>query len=175
MSLPKTSRRYTFTEVATYAMVVLIFLMAIIGFFVGSTFDSKTVTFASITYTSTYTAIQLSTATVTSDILATITKTEFTVVTQIGPETINVAGTAKSNGVGTSANQITFVEVSSGNKTLNAPINNGRYTIVLPNHAFYNVRIGYSTPVGVGSGSCSAGGFVLFAGNFTSVSAEWVC
>jgi hypothetical protein len=175
MSLPKTTRHYTFTAAATYTIVILILLMAVIGFFVGSTFDSKTVTFASITYTSTAIAISWTTATVTSDIVATQTKTEFTVVTQIGPESINVAGTAKSNGVGTSATQITFVEVSSGNKTVNGAINNGRYSVTLPNHAFYNVRIGYTTPVGVGSGSCSAGGFVLFAGNFTSINANWDC
>ena len=175
MSLPKTSRRYIFTAAATYTIVILILLMAVIGFFVGSTFDSKTVTFASITYTSTAIAISWSTATVTSDIVATQTKTEFTVVTQIGPESINVAGTAKSNGVGTTATQVRFIEVGGGNKTLNAQITNGRYSLALPNHAFYNVRIEYSTPVGVGSGSCSAGGFVLFAGNFTSVAADWSC
>lgn len=175
MSLTKKRREYTWSEAALVGFVVLVVLVALASFFVGSTFDSQTTTVAVSTVTSTFTFITLQTSTATSYIVATQTFTSYTQVVQIGPESVNVAGTAKSSGLGTSATQVQFIEVSSGNKTMMAPINAGRYSVTLPNHAFYNVRILFSTSVGLGSGSCSAGGFVLFAGNFTSVNADWSC
>ena len=101
--------------------------------------------------------------------------TSYQVVTDTGPKNVTLSGTIKTNNPGTVAQTLSFVDTKT-NQTMAAKTSNaGTYTVVLANHASYNVRLGYGTSAAnIGSGSCSPGALVLYASEAIQV-ANWSC
>ena len=169
-----TKTEYRLTQIGAGILLVFVIVLAYSSYLVGANTGQTVMTKALTTVTDTATMTNFETSTFTFYQQVTITNINFSTVTQIGPETVTLSGKAQSNGIGTSAVMLIFVETIS-NQTYTTPITNGVYAYEIVNHAYYNVWIDYTTAVGgIGSGECSAGGMVLFA-TVDTVQADWSC
>ena len=173
MSIAKT---YTYSQRAVGGLVAMIIGIAFISYFMGATLSSTTMTIASTTTTqlevTTYTSSTVSSFTVESYVIQ--TTTEFQTVTQMGPDSVLLSGTVATKTIGTSPKVISFVSASN-NQTSNAQVQDGRYSITLPNRDSFNAYIEFGTVTGdVGAGKCVAGGLILFTQS-DSLVANWSC
>lgn len=173
----KIEKRYRYLpERVVPGLVALIIGIAFISYYMGAAFSSTTTTVASTTTTqfdvTTYTSSTVSSFTVESYIVQ--TTTEFQTVTQMGPDAILLSGSVGTKTVGTSPKVISFVSASN-NQTLNAQVQEGRYSITLQNRDSFNVYIEYGTVAAdVASGKCLAGGLILHSLD-SALTANWSC
>ena len=150
--------------------------VAIVAYAAGAVLSSTTTTVASTTTTqfdvTTYTSSTVSSFTVESYIVQTTTAYE--TVTQRGSDSVLISGTVSTKTPGTIAKIVQFTSAST-NSTLNAEVQEGSYSIQIPNRDSYNVYISFDTVTGnIGSGRCLSGGIVLFSLN-DSMIANWSC
>ena len=174
MSVAKT---YTYSQRAVGGLVTMIIGIAFVSYFMGATLSSTTTTVASTTTTqlevTTYTSSTVSSFTV--EIYVIQTTTEFQTVTQMGPDSVLLSGTVATKTLGTTPKVISFVSASN-NQTSNARVQDGHYSITLPNRDYYNTYIEFGTVTGdVGSGKCLAGAFGLFNVQEQAITANWSC
>ena len=144
------------------AFIALITMFAFVGYSVGSTLGSSTVTIASTTERITINTSEVSTVTetLTESSLTVQTTTEYLTVTFLGPPAVEISGTAVTRTPGTTPESVIFVSASN-NSTFLAKVSSGRYSVSIPNHDSYNAQIEFTNPLSVGGGRCSVGGLVL--------------
>ena len=170
-------KEYRLRQRGIAGMVALIIGLAFISYFMGAAFSSTTTTVASTTTThlevTTFTSETTHSLTIESYIIQ--TTTEFQTVTQMGPDNILLSGSVSMKTIGTTPKVVIFVSAST-NQTLNAEVQDGRYSIQIPNRDYYNTYIEFGTVTGdVGAGKCLAGAFGLFNVQEQSLKANWSC
>ena len=173
----KIEKRYQFTQKAVGGMVALIIGIAFVSYYMGAAFSSTTTTVASTTTThlevTTFTSETTHTFTVESYIIQ--TTVEFQTVTQQGPDSVLLSGHVSMKTPGTTPNIISFVSAAK-NQTFNAQVQDGTYSIGLPNRDYYNVYVNFGTvTANILAGKCLAGAFGLFNVLEQSVTANWMC
>ena len=145
-------------------------MFAFVGYQAGSILGSSTVTIASTTERITISTSEVSTLTetLTESSLTVQTSTLYQTVTFLGPDTVEISGTATTRTPGTTPESVVFVSASN-NSTFLAKVASGKYSVSIPNHDSYNAQIEFTTSLSVGGGRCSVGGLVLHSAQNTTV------
>jgi hypothetical protein len=90
------------------------------------------------------------------------------------PTSITYSGKASTDGLGTHATQVIFIE-SDSNERRTASVNNGNYDIILPNGRYsWDIYIGWQGALG-SSGTCNSGASVSYDNIYTSQSIDIRC